>query len=64
MPLKSFAANADRWEWYAAGDRSIAPVVRPAAALANTPARAAWEIGWVVAVPLVLAIVAALAIPG
>jgi hypothetical protein len=62
MGIRS-AADSERWEWYAAGDRTVAPPIRSPLAHCNTPAHAAWEIGWVFAVPLTLAVIAALAFP-
>jgi len=50
--------KAETWNWYAAGDETIAPrpVVKTVAA--NATDRVFWEMGLVFAVPLVLAVLA------
>ncbi len=55
-------ADTERWEWYAAGDKVLAPpaVSRPGAD--NGPERVAWALGLVVLVPLALAALAGVAL--
>jgi len=50
--------KAETWNWYAAGDETIAPrpVVKTVAA--NAPERVSLEIGLVFAIPLILAVLA------
>jgi hypothetical protein len=56
--LRVSLANADRWEWYAAGDEAVAPRVRPRAWANADPDRVVFEIGLACAVPLLLAAIA------
>ncbi|MEJ0025912.1 MAG: hypothetical protein WDN01_07785 [Rhizomicrobium sp.] len=51
-------ADADRWEWYAAGDKAVAPRARPRAWANAGPDRVVFEIGLALAVPLFLAALA------
>lgn len=55
-------ADFERWDWYAAGDRSL---VKPAAVRANdtnAPVQVFWELGLIVAVPLALAVIAGISL--
>ena len=52
------ATDADRWEWYAAGDKAVAPRTRPRVWHDSDPDRVLFEIGLAFAVPLVLAALA------
>jgi len=51
-------SSADRWEWYGAGDASIAPRARPQNWADADPDRVVFEIGLAVAAPLLLAVIA------
>ncbi|HJW41038.1 MAG TPA: hypothetical protein VJ476_07395 [Rhizomicrobium sp.] len=53
-------ADAERWEWYAAGDKAVAPRAAPRPWTNNGPEQIMWEMGLAVAVPLLLATVASL----
>ena len=55
--------KAETWNWYAAGDETIArrPIAKTLAA--NEPERVSLEMGLVLAIPLVLAVLA-YALPG
>ena len=48
-------SDAERWEWYAAGDKAVAPPARAPHVDDNSAPRLAWEIGWVFAIPLAIA---------
>jgi len=50
--------KAETWNWYAAGDETVAPRVLPTATAANATDRVFWEMGLVFAVPLLLAVLA------
>ncbi len=50
--------SADRWEWYAAGDKFVVPRPRPRAWAGSDPQRVMFEIGVALAVPLFLAALA------
>jgi hypothetical protein len=47
-------SDPDRWQWFAAGDESVAPLAR-STSTDNSPQRLLWEVGLVFAVPLALA---------
>ena len=51
-------SSADRWEWYGAGDKTIAPCARPRAWPDTDPDRVTFEIGLSFAAPLLLAAIA------
>jgi hypothetical protein len=53
-------ADAERWEWYAAGDKAVAPRATPRPWTNNGPEQIVWEMGLAVAVPLLLATIASL----
>lgn len=61
--MRAFFANAERWNWYGAGDESLVPHAAAQPLPANAPTHVFWEMGLVFAVPLVLAVVA-YALPG
>lgn len=58
--LRVTSADAGRWEWYAAGDCTIAPQPRARTWRDNDSGRVFFEIGLSFAVPLALAVVATL----
>ena len=49
-------SDAERWEWYAAGDKTVAPRAVSRHVTANEPEVVLWEMGLVFAVPLVVAV--------
>jgi len=51
-------SDTDRWEWYGAGDKSVAPSATTRPTGDNAPERVLWEMGLVVAIPLILAAIA------
>jgi hypothetical protein len=53
-------ADAERWEWYAAGDKAVAPRAAPRPWTNNGPEQIMWEMGLAVVVPLLLAAIAGL----
>ncbi len=63
MGLVRYLSDSRRWEWFAAGDESVAPLAR-SAPHDNTPGRLIFEIGLVFAVPLALAALASAAFGG
>ncbi|MEI9992167.1 MAG: hypothetical protein WDM86_19275 [Rhizomicrobium sp.] len=58
MEKSSNVSSAERWEWYAAGDKAVAPRARPRAWANIDPDRVVFEIGLALAVPLLLAALA------
>ena len=56
--MRTFFTDVERWNWYGAGDETVAPRLVPKAATVNATDRVFWEIGLVFAVPLVLAVLA------
>ncbi len=58
MHIVSYLSNAERWHWFAAGDGSATTPAIDVASDANAPGRLMFEIGLVLGVPLVAAVVA------
>jgi len=56
--MRTFFTDAERWNWYGAGDETLAPRAAAQPLPANAPARVFWEMGLVFAVPLVIAVLA------
>ena len=54
--------DTERWDWYAAGDKAVAPPAVSRPGLDNSPDRIAWELGLAVLAPLVLAAIAGIAL--
>ncbi len=50
--------ESERWQWYAAGDETLANPTAAHPTDANVPERVVWEMGLAIAIPLVLAVVA------
>jgi hypothetical protein len=50
----NYRPDPGRWDWFAAGDTAVAPLAR-SAPNNNSPQQLIWEIGLVLAAPLVAA---------
>jgi len=61
--MRTFFTNADRWNWYGAGDGTVAVGAATKASPANAAERVSLEMSLVLLVPLVLAVLA-YALPG
>ena len=57
MRFTTYLSDAERWDWFAAGDGIAAPAAA-ADSDANSPSRLMFEIGLVLGVPLAAAVVA------
>jgi hypothetical protein len=57
LSMRKYLTDADRWNWYAAGDETIAPRAVVAPAEPNSTNRVFWEMGLVFVVPLLVAVV-------
>jgi hypothetical protein len=55
MGLQKSWVDHDRWDWFAAGDKTVAKTVAQSARGANSAKQILFEIGLTVAVPLALA---------
>ena len=64
MVLKRFLSDASRWDWYGSGDKTVAPPMRCSSPDGNSPDDVFWEIGLIVAVPLLVGVVATLCFAG
>jgi hypothetical protein len=54
MRLIRYCSDPVRWDWFAAGDTTAAPLAR-SASNNNSPQQLIWEIGLVLAAPLAAA---------
>jgi hypothetical protein len=61
--MRASWTDVERWNWYAAGDETVAPRAVVVSVGANATGRVFFEMGLVFAVPLALAVFACLALP-
>ena len=54
--MRKYLADTERWDWYAAGDQTIAPRAVAAPAEPNSADRVFWEMGLVFVIPLLIAV--------
>jgi hypothetical protein len=57
FPLIRLPYDPERWTWFAAGDDTLVPKNTRSEPQDNSPNRIAWEIGLVLAAPLLFATV-------
>lgn len=56
--MRTFLTDSARWNWYGAGDETIAPRAAAVPSELNATDRVFWEMGLVFAIPLLIAVMA------